>query len=42
MANPELKLGEAYMDGTMRIERGSIADFLDPDPCRRNRTSRLS
>ena len=29
MANPELKLGEAYMDGTMRIERGSIADFLD-------------
>jgi cyclopropane-fatty-acyl-phospholipid synthase len=29
MANPELKLGEAYMDGTMRIERGSIADFLE-------------
>ncbi|HEY7458692.1 MAG TPA: class I SAM-dependent methyltransferase, partial [Xanthobacteraceae bacterium] len=29
MANPELKLGEAYMDGSMRIERGSIADFLE-------------
>lgn len=29
MINPELKLGECYMDGTMRIERGSIADFLD-------------
>jgi cyclopropane-fatty-acyl-phospholipid synthase len=29
MANPELKLGEAYVDGTLRIERGSIADFLD-------------
>ena len=29
MANPELKLGEAYMDGSMRMERGSIADFLD-------------
>jgi cyclopropane-fatty-acyl-phospholipid synthase len=29
MANPELKLGESYMDGTMRIERGSIAEFLD-------------
>jgi cyclopropane-fatty-acyl-phospholipid synthase len=29
MANPELKLGEAFMDGTLRIERGSIADFLE-------------
>jgi len=29
MANPELKLGESYMDGSMRMERGSIADFLD-------------
>jgi cyclopropane-fatty-acyl-phospholipid synthase len=29
MANPELKLGEAYMDGSFRVERGSIADFLD-------------
>jgi cyclopropane-fatty-acyl-phospholipid synthase len=29
MANPELKLGEAYMDGSMRMERGTIADFLD-------------
>jgi cyclopropane-fatty-acyl-phospholipid synthase len=26
--NPELKLGEAYMDGSFVIERGSIADFL--------------
>ena len=25
MANPELKLGESYMDGSMRMERGSIA-----------------
>ena len=29
LANPELKLGEAYMDGTMRVERGSIAGLLD-------------
>ena len=29
LANPELKLGESYMDGTFRIERGSIAEFLD-------------
>ena len=29
MANPELKLGESYMDGSMRFERGNIADFLD-------------
>ena len=26
--DPELKLGEAYMDGTLVIEEGSIADFL--------------
>jgi cyclopropane-fatty-acyl-phospholipid synthase len=26
--DPELKLGEAYMDGTFVIEHGSIADFL--------------
>src|SRR5690606_9006291 len=29
MANPELKLGESYMDGSFRVERGSITDFLD-------------
>jgi cyclopropane-fatty-acyl-phospholipid synthase len=29
MANPELKLGEAYMDGSMRLQRGSIADLLE-------------
>jgi cyclopropane-fatty-acyl-phospholipid synthase len=29
LANPELKLGESYMDGSFRIERGTIADFLD-------------
>jgi cyclopropane-fatty-acyl-phospholipid synthase len=29
LANPELKLGEAYVDGSLRIERGSLADFLD-------------
>jgi cyclopropane-fatty-acyl-phospholipid synthase len=29
LANPELKLGEAYMDGTLRVTRGSIAEFLD-------------
>ena len=29
MANPELKLGESYMDGSFRVDRGSIADFLD-------------
>ena len=26
--DPELKLGEAYMDGTLLVERGSIADVL--------------
>ena len=28
LLNPELKLGEAYMDGTFVIEQGSIADFF--------------
>jgi cyclopropane-fatty-acyl-phospholipid synthase len=28
MLDPELRLGEAYMDGTLRIEQGSIADLL--------------
>jgi cyclopropane-fatty-acyl-phospholipid synthase len=28
LLDPELKLGEAYMDGTFIIERGSIADVL--------------
>jgi cyclopropane-fatty-acyl-phospholipid synthase len=29
LLDPELKLGEAYMDGTFVIERGSIADVLE-------------
>ncbi len=29
IAHPELKLGEAYLNGTLRMKRGSIADFLD-------------
>src|SRR5215472_13175929 len=29
LLEPELKLGEAYMDGTFVMERGSIADLLD-------------
>jgi cyclopropane-fatty-acyl-phospholipid synthase len=28
LLDPELKLGEIYMDGTLRIEHGSIADLL--------------
>jgi cyclopropane-fatty-acyl-phospholipid synthase len=28
LLDPELKLGEAYMDGTLVIEQGTIADFL--------------
>jgi cyclopropane-fatty-acyl-phospholipid synthase len=28
LLNPELALGEAYMDGTFAVEQGSIADFL--------------
>jgi len=28
LLDPELKLGEAYMDGTLKVERGSIADLL--------------
>lgn len=27
--NPDLALGEAYMDGTLRIDQGDIHDFLD-------------
>lgn len=27
--NPDLALGEAYMDGTLRIDQGDIYDFLD-------------
>jgi cyclopropane-fatty-acyl-phospholipid synthase len=28
MLDPELKLGESYMDGTLTVEQGSIADVL--------------
>ena len=28
LLDPELKLGEAFMDGSFVVERGSIADFL--------------
>jgi len=28
LLDPEIKLGEAYMDGTLRVEQGSIADLL--------------
>jgi cyclopropane-fatty-acyl-phospholipid synthase len=28
LLDPELKLGEAYMDGTLVVEEGTIADFL--------------
>ena len=28
LSNPELRLGEAYMDGTFVVEQGSIADAL--------------
>jgi cyclopropane-fatty-acyl-phospholipid synthase len=28
LLDPELRLGEAYMDGTLRVEEGSIADLL--------------
>ena len=28
LLDPELKLGEAYMDGTFVVEQGSIADVL--------------
>ncbi len=27
--NPDLRLGEAYMDGTFVVDRGSIAEFVD-------------
>jgi len=29
LLDPELQLGEAFMNGSFRVERGSIADFLD-------------
>jgi len=29
LADPDLKLGEAFMDGTFRVTHGSLADFLD-------------
>jgi len=29
LVDPELRLGEAYMDGTFRVERGTISQFLD-------------
>ena len=29
LLDPDLKLGEAYMDGTFVVERGSIAEFVD-------------
>jgi cyclopropane-fatty-acyl-phospholipid synthase len=29
LSDPDLRLGEAYMDGSFRVTRGSLADFLD-------------
>jgi len=29
LADPDLKLGEAYMDGTFRVTEGTLADFMD-------------
>lgn len=29
LLNPALAAGEAYMDGTLTMERGSLYDFLD-------------
>lgn len=29
LADPELRLGEAYVDGEMVLDRGTIADLLD-------------
>lgn len=29
LVDPELRLGEAYMDGSLLVEQGSIAEFLD-------------
>ncbi len=29
LLNPDLRLGEAYMDGTFVVEQGAIADFVD-------------
>jgi len=29
LLDPELKVGETYMDGSLRVEKGSIADVLD-------------
>ena len=29
IANPDLAIGEAYMDGTLVVENGDIRDFLD-------------
>ena len=26
--DPEIRLGESYMDGTLRVEEGTVADFL--------------
>ena len=39
-SNPELKLGEAYMSGALRIEGGSIYDFLALAASQLARTSR--
>src|SRR5260370_32273763 len=29
LLDPDLKFGEAYMDGTFVVDRGSIAEFVD-------------
>ncbi len=29
LADPDLKLGEAYMDGTFRVTEGTLAEFMD-------------
>ena len=47
LVDPELRLGEAYMDGGVVLERGSIADLLavvlgQPSPPRWVRPLRLT
>src|SRR5258708_20091330 len=32
LLDPDLKFGEAYMDGTFVVDRGSIAEFVDLVP----------
>src|ERR1041385_2048976 len=42
LSDPDLRLGEAYMDGSFRVTKGSLADFLELPPSQNYFSARLA